>query len=207
MVVLSRNKKNINTFWLKKNKKQILPGLWLCISISGDLYNPDYGPNPVCLKEVTRHTSPVFRRRNLQRAETSPLVERRHIPKQPRPLTSPVQITNPNTTNFDVDLDDNPTHKLLSKSASNFPCLDRPPLQRYNSVSPSLGRKKILDKLSPKSLRKSVMLRGSRKSEPVEGSLDRCSGCGFPIVDDRVSLTGKGGKRRLYHAECFKCSV
>ena len=176
--------------------------------ISGDLYNPDYGANPVSLKQIKQRTSPVFRRRNLERTQTSPLVERRHIPKQPRPVTSPLQITNAIQTNFDAEQSNEKAEKLLSKSATNFPIPDKPPiLHRYNSVSPSLGRKKIMDTLSPKSLRRSVILRRSRKSEPVDGSVDRCSGCGFPVVDDRVSVTTKGGKRRLFHAECFKCSM
>ena len=178
--------------------------------LSGDLYNPDYGSNPVSLK-VVRRTSPSLQRKNLCRTQTSPLVERRHIEKHPRPVTSPLQITNLEKINFEVNPDtDSPAQLLLSKSATNFPGAEKPPVQRYNSLSPTFGRKKILDKLSPQSLRKSVILRSSsRKSDGMvdSGGFERCSGCGFPVLDDRVSITGKGGNRRLYHAECFKCSV
>ena len=84
---------------------------------------------------------------------------------------------------------------------------DKPPLlHRYNSMSPTLCRKKISDKLSPASLRKSVILRSSRKSEPIY--VDMCCGCGFPLKDEnRISVSTKGGKRKQFHGECFKCSM
>ena len=166
--------------------------------------------NPVILRDVTRHTSPGFQRKSLCRTQTSPLVERRqHVQKHPRPVTSPVQMANLERMAFGFDKEETPAQILMSKSASNFPCSEKPPiLQRFNSVSPSTSRKKIMDKLSPRSLRKSAMLRSSSlKSDPGDRSVDTCNGCGFPVLDDRVSITGKRGKRRLFHAECFKCSM
>ena len=80
------------------------------------------------------------------------------------------------------------------------------PLQRYKSVSPTFMRKRTGDKLSPASLRKSVILRSSRKSEPV--SFTVCQSCGFSIQDEKdVSVTNKSGKRHHFHGDCFKCSL
>lgn len=162
--------------------------------------------------------------------QISPLVERRHKPRLPRPVTSPGDLafspvgyekfgsfSNPQTPMYEHRLaePESPvqvprTLNLDTQSMTNSPALSRrtdkpPPLQRFRSMSPTMCRRKLTEKLSPSSLRKSVILRSSRKSEPVY--IDLCHACGFPFNDDnRISVSAKGGKRHLFHGECFKCS-
>ena len=102
--------------------------------------------------------------------------------------------------------------KLNTQSLNNSPDVNRksekkiPLLHRYKSMSPTMCRKTMSEKLSPSSLRKSVILRSSRKSEPI--NIEMCQVCGFPMKEDnRISVSGKGGKRRHFHGECFKCSM
>lgn len=160
--------------------------------------------------------------------QISPLVEKRLKPRLPRPVTSPGDLSfipiqpeqygswsNPQTPVYEhrvADLDSpiNMPPRTLNpdtRSVTNSPTLsrktDKPPsLQRFRSMSPTMGRKKLAEKLSPASLRKSVILRSSRRSESIE----LCQSCGFPFKDDnRISVAAKGGKRHLFHGECFKC--
>ena len=165
--------------------------------------------------------------------DTSPLVERRMKPRLARPVTSPGNLdilvpanqsaASPTNVCYRSPIYEHryvePESPILmrkrlhldTQSLSNSPCILRkaekvPILQRYRSMSPTMCRKTIAEKLSPSSLRKSVMLKSSRRSDPV--NLEICSVCGFPIREDsRISVSGKSGRREQFHAECFKCSV
>ncbi|XP_052821073.1 rap1 GTPase-activating protein 1-like isoform X2 [Mya arenaria] len=166
--------------------------------------------------------------------ETSPLVERRNKPRLARPVTSPgnlehLMLSRPLTERLSgVQHPPSPIydHRFAepespivvhrnahpdTQSLTNSPAIGRKsekssPLLRYHSMSPTICRKRFIEKMSPSSLRKSVILKSSRRSEPVY--LDFCSVCGFPMKEEnRISVGGKSGKRQQFHAECFKCSI
>ncbi|XP_053379372.1 rap1 GTPase-activating protein 1-like isoform X4 [Mercenaria mercenaria] len=200
---------------------------------TGDVYLEDNGS--VSLKKVSLPQSPLVERRNIRRLPRpvttpadiqnfstikleqlhsfdSPLRNSNGSPKVERVASYDASQRNrvydssdssPETCNVRKSLD---TQSLSSSPAPSRKNGKQTILQRYNSLSPTLCRKKIADKLSPASLRKSVILRSSRKSEPI--SVDMCSGCGFPLRDEnRISVSARGGKRKQFHGECFKCSI
>ncbi|XP_060594796.1 rap1 GTPase-activating protein 1-like isoform X4 [Ruditapes philippinarum] len=198
---------------------------------TGDVYLEDN--SAVCLKKVTLPESPLVERRNIRRLprpvtspveiqkfsnldweqcyeaakrkiNVSPKVERvSSFDSAQRYRVQDSSDSSPETCNVRKCLD---TQSLTSSPSTSRKNGKPPILHRYNSMSPTLCRKKISDKLSPASLRKSVILRSSRKSEPI--SVDMCGGCGFPLRDDnRISVSTKAGKRKLFHGECFKCSI
>lgn len=182
-------------------------------------------------------SSPNVKLQSVTVRQESPLVERRHnVRRLPRPITTPAELQSLNkekvcgsqrptniSSRFDrisgnSSTDSSPemvnVRKCLdTQSLTNSPAAGRKPgkpplLQRYSSMSPTIGRKKRNTESfsSPVSLRKSVILRSSRNSEPIH--FDICSGCGFPFKDDnQISVANKMGKRKLYHGECFKCSM
>ncbi|KAL4220835.1 Rap1 GTPase-activating protein 1 [Mactra antiquata] len=189
---------------------------------SGDVYLDDSSSN--------------VRLQSIKMRRESPLVERRQNARRlPRPVTTPADIqclsvqSSPSQrpTNISSRFDHigannssdsspevaNVRKCLDTQSLTNSPATGRksgkqPLLQRYCSLSPTFGRKnKNTDRnSSPQSLRKSVIIRSSRNSEPIH--FDVCSGCGFPFKDDnQISVANKTGKRKLYHGECFKCSI
>ncbi|XP_052284641.1 rap1 GTPase-activating protein 1-like isoform X4 [Dreissena polymorpha] len=193
---------------------------------SDDMYFPDHGgfPEETSHNDFLYQDSSMVEMRNKQR------------PRPARPVTSPgnlehlVSPLSHQRCNMVPSPSSPPVYehrfvepespmvakrinlKLDTQSLNNSPDVNRkterkiPLLHRYKSMSPTMGRKTISEKLSPSSLRKSVILRSSRKSEPI--NIEMCQVCGFPLKEDnRISVTGKGGKRRHFHGQCFKCSI
>ncbi|XP_052081396.1 rap1 GTPase-activating protein 1-like isoform X9 [Mytilus californianus] len=70
------------------------------------------------------------------------------------------------------------------------------PTTPQKSRSPGLPRKSF----SPSLLRRSIFNRSQND--------EKCSGCGFPIKDEkRISMKRAGDIRDVYHPMCFKCSI
>ncbi|XP_063409687.1 rap1 GTPase-activating protein 1-like isoform X3 [Mytilus trossulus] len=70
------------------------------------------------------------------------------------------------------------------------------PTTPQKSQSPGLPRKSF----SPSLLRRSIFNRSQTE--------EKCSGCGFPIKDEkRISMKRAGDIRDVYHPMCFKCSI
>lgn len=200
------------------------------MSLSGDIY-PEHTNSNVCLRRVIHQTSPLIERRNIRRLPrpvTTPVEIKNFSTTKLHSFDSPkgnIYIP-PNFEHRNSTDCSNPIEQRSNNSpaemCNGIKCLDtqsltnspttsrrhaRPPiLHRYNSLSPTLCRKVIGEKLSPSSLRKSVILRSSRKSEPIY--VDMCNACGFPIkAENQISVATRGGTRKQFHTECFKCSM
>ncbi|XP_033724585.1 rap1 GTPase-activating protein 1-like isoform X2 [Pecten maximus] len=84
-------------------------------------------------------------------------------------------------------------------------CPDDNTLFAKSTQKPHLSPNSKRKSYSPSLLRRSFFNRQSKTD--LTSVEDKCSGCGFPVMDDRrVSVKRDVDKRDVYHSACFKCA-
>ncbi|KAK3609251.1 hypothetical protein CHS0354_006176 [Potamilus streckersoni] len=165
------------------------------MSKSGDVYNPDIG-SPVQLREViSRGTSSSSRPKTCFLEDKGLSADHQQVLKSNSLERAATQRVTPH-----VPLQTPPLK-------SNLLAIRHTPLSVTKSLdsSPFIHKKKLSERISEK-----LSPRSQRRTVPADlvNSDNKCTSCGFPIPEEqRVSVTGKGGYRRLFHVGCFKCSV